>query len=248
MSTSSTDPADRTRPAGASSAAPGDAACATNFPPTAAVEAARGAAVGPATPPPGTTTTDRTTVVGSTSAKTVGGAPGATPEAFAAGAAEPSGNGHSTNGKSNPAARAFGELSDEFGQLKDYASYYMAAKADGFKQTFKNVALYAVLGIVGAIVGGAILVTAAVLLVTGISDALTALFGGREWAGKLVTAVLLLGGLGVGMWLMIKKVTNNWKSALEKKYADWRAEQKSRFGTDVQERARERKSPQSQQN
>ena len=242
MSTSSTDPA------GAPSAATaGDAACASKFPPTAAVEAARGAAVGPATPPPGATT-DRTTVVGSSSTKTVGGAPGATPEAFAAGAAESSGNGHAANGKSNPAARAFGELSDEFGQLKDYASYYMAAKADGFKQTFKNIALYAVLGIVGAIVGGAVLVTAAVLLVTGISDALTALFGGREWAGKLVTAVLLLGGLGVGMWLMIKKVTNNWKTALEKKYADWRAEQKARFGTDVQERARERKSPQSQQN
>jgi len=200
----------------------------SQFPPTAAVEAARGAAVGPAVPNAGSR---------------VGGGPA--PEAFSAGAAKSAGaNGSHDADKPNPAAAAFASLKSNVEELKEYASYYMAAKSDGFRQSLKNVALYAGLGVLGMIIGAGILVTASVLLVLGIAHGLATLFGSL-WLGELVTAIVLLGGIGIGAWLMIKKITGNWKTALKKKYEERKASQRARFGRDVADRARGRKSPQS---
>jgi len=201
--------------------------CGSQFPPTAAVEAARGAATGPAIPP---------------ASARIGGAG---PEAFAAGSAKsPNGNGAHHDDKPNPAAAAFASLKSSVEELKEYASYYLAAKSDGFKQSIKNMVLYAALGVIGLIVGATVLVTAAVLLVLGIGHGLATLFNSL-WLGELVAGLLVLGGIGVTAWLMIKKITNNWKSELKKKYEDRKAAQKARFGRDVAERAQERKSPQS---
>src|SRR5687768_17438223 len=97
----------------------------------------------------------------------------------------------------NPAVDAMAKISGSIGELKEYAGYLMAAKMDGIKSSIRNVGLYAAIGMVGLIVGGAILATAGVLLVVGIAQALAALFN-RMWLGNLVTAVLILGLLGVG--------------------------------------------------
>src|SRR5829696_3776365 len=73
-------------------------------------------------------------------------------------------------------ADAFKSLGTHLSELKEYASYYLAAKSDGIKTSFRNLALYAVLGIVGMMAGGAVVVTATVLLLTGIAGAISAIF------------------------------------------------------------------------
>jgi hypothetical protein len=138
----------------------------------------------------------------------------------------------------NPAVDAVAKISGSVGELKEYLSYLMAAKMDGVKSSIRNVGLYAAIGMVGLIVGGAILATAGVLLVVGIAQALGALFN-RMWLGNLVTAVLFLGLLGVGVWLMMSKVTKSWRNATWKKYEDRKREQRKQYGHDVHQRAAE---------
>ena len=159
--------------------------------------------------------------------------PGVAPDDPAT-APPPNGDGHS-----NPAAKAFHALKQDAAEFKEYAAYYVAAQTDAVKQKVKNIALYAALGLLGAIVGGAVLVTAAVLLVIGIGDALAVLFGGRLWLGEIVAGVVILSLIGLFTWCMVKKITHNWKAQLVKKYDDRKAGQRARFGHDVAERAEE---------
>ena len=139
----------------------------------------------------------------------------------------------------NPAADAIAKISSSIGELKEYASYLFAAKMDGVKSSIRNIGLYAGIGVVGLIVGGAILATAAVLLVLGIAQGLGVLFGGRFWLGYVVTGVLFLGLLGVGVWLMMSKLTKSWRNATWKKYEDRKREQRKQYGHDVHQRAAE---------
>jgi hypothetical protein len=139
----------------------------------------------------------------------------------------------------NPAKQAVDRLTKDFDELKEYAGYYVAAKVDGIKQTVRNVGLYAALGLVGAVVGAAILATAAGLLVVGIAHLLGVLFGGRFWLGDLVTAVLILGAAGAGAYFMMNKLTGTWRSQTLKKYEQRKQTQRERFSRDVSDRARQ---------
>jgi hypothetical protein len=139
----------------------------------------------------------------------------------------------------NPAAEAFSRIKCDIDELKEYASYYLAAKVDGLKRTVRSIGLYAVLGVVGLLVGGAIIATAAGLIIVGIAEGLGRLFGERYWLGDLVTGLLVLGVIGGGVWFMVKKLTGSWRSQTIKKYEQRKQTQRVRFGHNVNERARE---------
>src|SRR5204863_5692107 len=78
-------------------------------------------------------------------------------------------------------AEALKDFRKRLGELGEYVSYYFAAKSDAFKLSLKNAVVYAALGVVGLIAAGALLVTAVVLLCTGIAGGLGRLFGERYW-------------------------------------------------------------------
>jgi hypothetical protein len=143
------------------------------------------------------------------------------------------------NYKPNPAKEAFERITHDLDELKEYAGYYVSAKVDGIKRTVRNIGLYAALGVVGAIVGGAVVATAAGLLVVGLAHALGALFGGRYWLGDLVTGILILGGVAGGAYYMMNKLTGTWRSQTLKKYEQRKQNERERFGHDVSSRARE---------
>src|SRR5437764_6768076 len=103
----------------------------------------------------------------------------------------------------NPASEAFGRIRDDLGELKEYAQYYLAAKVDGIKRTVRTVGLYAALGVLGLIAGGAIVATAAGLLIVGFAELLTRLFGGRDWLGDLVAGIVVLGVVAGAAWYMM---------------------------------------------
>lgn len=137
----------------------------------------------------------------------------------------------------NPASAAFHRIKCDLDELKEYASYYLAAKVDGVKRTVRNIGLYAALGVLGLLAGGAIVATAAGLIIVGIADGLSRLFGGRYWLGDLVTGILVLGAIGGAAWFMMNKLTGSWRSQTIKKYEQRKQTQRVRFGHNVNDRA-----------
>ncbi len=137
-------------------------------------------------------------------------------------------------------ADAFKNVGAQLAELKEYAAYFVAAKVDGIKASFRNLALYAVLGVVGLIAGGAIIVTAAVQLLTGLAGAIGAIFEpDRPWVGHIVVGLLILGGIGVGTMSFMKKFTAASHARTVKKYEARQQQQRVQHGHDVHERASE---------
>ena len=134
-------------------------------------------------------------------------------------------------------AQAFADVKIRVQELSEYAGYLISAKMDGIKLAVRNAGIYAALGVVGALAGGAFVVTTVVLLLRGIAGGLGALFGGRLWLGELVTSVVFLALLGVGTWIMMGRLTKASRERTVKKYASRQQQQRARFGTDVAERA-----------
>jgi hypothetical protein len=143
-------------------------------------------------------------------------------------------------------ADAFREAMAKVGEIKEYASYFVTAKVDGVKASVRNVVVYAALGVVGLLVGGAILATAAVLLLTGLAGAINMLFAGTahperwQWVGALVVSLLVLGGTVAGVMIGLKKVTGGGRRNTVKKYETRQRVQREQFGRDVHDRAAQR--------
>src|SRR3954462_40778 len=97
------------------------------------------------------------------------------------------------HGAGHSPGEAFKEAGARLGELKEFASYYVAAKLDAWKVTGRNLGIYAALGIVGLIAASAIITTAAVLLLVGIAWGLGALLWHQYWLGALLVGLLVLG-------------------------------------------------------
>ena len=137
------------------------------------------------------------------------------------------------------AKSTFAKVADRLGEIRDYAGYYAETKTDALKVKATTLAVYAALGVVGAVVGLAALATAGVFLVSGLAKGLTALFGGQAWLGELVTGLGLLVLLGVGAFIGLKVLTGSTKRKLMAKYEQRHQDQRAKFDTDVLQRSRE---------
>jgi hypothetical protein len=162
------------------------------------------------------------------------------PESTSRTTADASGNGHGDAYVGTP-ADAFKSAGARFVELREYVGYFVSAKVDGIKLTFRNIALYAVLGLVAGVVGLGLLVTAAVLLLTGLAGAIGAIFEpDKPWLGALIVGFVVLVGVFVGVWLVMKKVTGASHRATVQRYENRKRDERGQFeGHDVQERARE---------
>ena len=134
-------------------------------------------------------------------------------------------------------AEAFADVKTRLSELGEYAGYLLSAKLDGIKLSIRNAGIYAALGVVGLLAGGALVVTAAVLLLRGIAGGLGALFGGRLWLGELVTAIVFLALIGGGAVFVVSRMTKASRQRTVKKYDSRKQQQRARFGTDVCQRA-----------
>ena len=146
-------------------------------------------------------------------------------------------NGHDDHSTAASPAAAFKEVCNRIAELKEFASYYVGAKVDGVKVTFRNLGIYAALGIVGLIAASAIITTAVVLLLTGLAFAIGAMFEkDRPWVGAIVVGLVVLGGLAGGIIFGMKKLTNTFRKQLVQKYENRQRDQRISFGEDVRGR------------
>ncbi len=141
-----------------------------------------------------------------------------------------------TNGE-KPASDAFRRLILQVGELREYVSYLVAARVDAIKASARKIAVLAALGVVGLVALVALVATSVVLLLTGFSEGLGILVGGRLWLGNLIIGlfflVLLFGGGLVAMGY-VKKVS---RERTIRKYEERQGRQRARFGRDVTDQA-----------
>jgi hypothetical protein len=132
---------------------------------------------------------------------------------------------------------AFKSVANRFSELAEYISYYISAKTDGIKLSLRNVAIFAALGVVGLVAGGALVATAVVLLCVGLAHALGALFGHIGWLGDIVAGIVLLALVAGGVYFGLRMVGKGSRTATVKKYAARQQQQRAKFGQDVRQRA-----------
>jgi hypothetical protein len=135
-------------------------------------------------------------------------------------------------------AENFRSALDRLAELKEYASYFVAAKLDALKLTVRNVGIYAVLGLIGGIVAATMAVVAVVLLLVGAAHGIGAALGGMYWLGDLIIGVFILGLIAVGAVLGLKMLTRSFKKSTVDKYETRQHQQRRNFGHDVEQRAR----------
>jgi hypothetical protein len=97
----------------------------------------------------------------------------------------------------DPAAALRG-LQSSVKEVAAYAGQFVSAKIDGYVALARNLALLAVLLTIVAVIGLAILITAAALAVIGLAGLVSALIG-SAWAGPLI--------VGGGLTLLVPLVT-----------------------------------------
>jgi hypothetical protein len=138
-----------------------------------------------------------------------------------------------------PAEPSLGSIPDYLGELKSYATYWLAAKIDLLRLRIKRAIIYAILAVIGLIAAIALIVTAAVLLLVGLAGLIGNALGHRAWAGDLIVSLLVLGGIVIGVYAGVNWFLGVSRKATEQKYENKRNQQRSEHGRDVNQRARE---------
>lgn len=157
------------------------------------------------------------------------------PEAFKT-AGRSDGNGADDDAAPGISA-VIGDVTKHLREAADYGTYFLSAKVDGVKTSLRNVALYAALGLVGAIVGVSVLVTAAVMLLSGLAGILGTMFGGRYNLSSFLVGLLVLAGVVVGALVFFKKFTAASRQRTVEKYESRKHQQRAQYGHDVDERS-----------
>jgi hypothetical protein len=157
----------------------------------------------------------------------------------------PSGNGHRNRvddlaDEDSSPGESFSAAMSQFAELKEYAAQYIAARADSLKLSVRKVVLFAVLGVLGLLVGGAIMVTAASIFVIGISQLIAHWLGDRAWAGNLIVGILMIGLVAGGAWIMMRRMLGASRKATVERYERRLKQQRVLLaGHDARERSRE---------
>ena len=123
-------------------------------------------------------------------------------------------------------------------EARAYFSQYLSAKVDGAKTSARNLVVYAIIGVVAAIIGMTALVTATVLLMVGIAHAIGKIFDpDMPWLGGLLVGLLLLGAVVGGVLMLFPMMAKRSREATVKKYEAMARRQQMDYGHSAAQRA-----------
>jgi membrane protein implicated in regulation of membrane protease activity len=135
------------------------------------------------------------------------------------------------------AAEALDRLLAQAAELYTYTLHFVSAKADGIKLSIRQVVVWTVLGMVMLIAATSVIVTATVLLLTGLAGALAVVFDSELWLGKVVVGFLLLVIIAVGTLLGVRMQQRKSRHKKVQQYAERQLQQRTTFGRNVADRA-----------
>jgi hypothetical protein len=130
-----------------------------------------------------------------------------------------------------------GTLKMQAAEIKDHAAYLASAKLDKIKASARNGVIYGALAITVLTAGATFLIMSVVMVCIGFAWGMTAVFGGNAWLGWLVAGAILLIFLMTMVFAGAMLAMGMLKRGTFKKYRQWQARQRGRFGYDVHERA-----------
>jgi uncharacterized membrane protein len=136
-------------------------------------------------------------------------------------------------------AEALRRLQQQVGELQAYVSHFVSAKIDGLVLSSRQLALWAILGVVGLTAAVGLVVTAIVLVLIGAADGLARLFGGQWWLGALIVGVLTLAILVLGIFIGMRAWQSGWRQQKVQQYDERQFQQQATFGNSVADRATE---------
>jgi len=159
-------------------------------------------------------------------------------EQEAADAPEPEGDSaHDATEDRRPQARTlpdeFKLIFRQFRELGEYFSYFVSAKTDGAKLSVRQLVIGALSAALGVVTVGGLIMIACWLLFSGLAEGLGELFGGRSWAGRLVTGLLMAAGLGSGLYYFAARRNRVARERTVAKYETRQDRQRSQFGRSV---------------
>ena len=135
-----------------------------------------------------------------------------------------------------PESDPFGRLLKQVAELFEYASYYVAAKADEAKLSARRLVLHAELIIVGLLAAAGLIVTGVSLVFIGLAGGVGEM-SGKPWLGQVVSGSFLIVLVGFAVWgrtLWLKK--HFFKRTVER-YEQRQLHQQTRFGRSVADQA-----------
>src|SRR2546425_10996615 len=137
-----------------------------------------------------------------------------------------------------PKFEGFQRFTSLIGEYKEYASYYLAAKLDGMKSSFRNIGIYAGLGIVGIMAFSALITTAVALFLVGAAMGLAHIFDPpKYWLGAMIVGLGVLVLIGIGAAVGLSKANAGFRKATVDKYEQRKRWQRGQFGRDVEQAA-----------
>ena len=127
-------------------------------------------------------------------------------------------------------------LLKQLAELFDYASYYLAAKADEAKSSARSLVLHAEVVFVGMLAAAGLIVTAVSLAFIGLAGGLGELFDSR-WLGQLVAGLLLFALVALAIWGRAKLIEKHFLRKTVERYEHRQHRQQAKFGHNVADRA-----------
>ena len=124
----------------------------------------------------------------------------------------------------------------DLGELKTWGQHLLAAKLDGVKLKIRHLMFLALFAVVGLTTGAALMITGAVLLLSGLAEAVGTWLE-SPWLGKVLVAAVFFAILIVAVLVVYRSVVNRFRTHLQKKYDALHARQRIHHGIDVEQRA-----------
>ncbi len=97
---------------------------------------------------------------------------------------------------------SFDRLIRQFSEMREHFVSYLSARADSARLSLRNALLGMTLAALAFVLVACLSVAATWFVVNGTAEGLGVLFGNRPWAGNLLTGLLLVAGLGGGLYVI----------------------------------------------
>lgn len=123
-----------------------------------------------------------------------------------------------------------GLLLKQIQELREYVSYYVAAKTDAVRCSAQNAARRVVLAVLSLVGVGSLIVLGTWFVLSGTAQGLGTLFGDKPWIGTLLSGIAALTGVVTGVQVLAAVHRKSDRRKVVEKYESRRASQRARFG------------------